>query len=212
MKTYDCVLFDWDGCLARSIDVWIEASEIILKRHGYAASRQKILGCLGRKGIMRELEVPQSDACQNELIALASAMLRQVTLYEGAADCLARLSTTKRLAIVSDCRREILSEALLHHKLTPFFDTTIARGEPGALKPHPAGIHQALRKLRTPAHRALMVGDTDKDLFAARRAGIDSVFFCPPAHEAYYNITRWRSMATYAVRSHDELAQLVTAG
>lgn len=211
MKTYDCILFDWDGCLAKSVDVWLEASEVVLRRRGLTISRQKIFDCLGKQGIMRELKVPQSDACQDELVALARAMLRQVALYEGARTGLAKLSATKRLAIVSDCRREILSGALAYHKLDAFFDTTVARGESGQLKPHPDGIKQALRELQTPARRALMVGDTDKDLLAAKRAGVDSVFFCPPSHEAHYNTMQWRSMATYVVRSHHELARLVAA-
>lgn len=56
-------------------------------------------------------------------------------------------------------------------RIAPFISVTCALQDTQRVKPHPAPIFLAARRLRLPVAKCLMVGDTAVDVKAARRAG-----------------------------------------
>ncbi len=42
MKRYDYILFDWDGTLARTLDIWLEALKAALLKRSYTLSDEEI--------------------------------------------------------------------------------------------------------------------------------------------------------------------------
>ena len=83
-----------------------------------------------------------------------------------------------RMGVVSNNQHATIEFILDHHDLTDHFETAYGRVPtlPGAYrkKPDPSYIEQALDDLNT--RNALYVGDSEKDVVAAQRAGIDSAF------------------------------------
>ena len=211
MKQYKNVLFDWDGCLAMSVDVWVESARQILDREGLQVTDQQIFAVFGKQGVMTYFPVANPEACQAELIKQAGLKLRQLRLYKGAKNCLQTLRRQgKTITIVSDCRREILEAGLAHNGLLKYFDEIITRGDAAHRKPHPAGINLALAALDANPENSIMVGDTEKDLLAAKNAGIDSVLFYPSAHTRLYDAASLQAYSpTYRVCSHAEVAELL---
>jgi len=82
------------------------------------------------------------------------------------------------LGVVSNNQHETITFILDYHDLGHHFETAYGRvptlAGANRKKPDPSYIEQALDDLDT--KNALYVGDSEKDVVAARRAGIDSAF------------------------------------
>lgn len=206
MKHYTHILFDWDGCLADTMGIWLQAAQEILSREGVGASLDDIFTHIGAGGIMQYYPVPDPEASQREFVALASQRLHSAPLYEGAKDCLRALTDSKTLAIVTDCRPDILSRSMEHNDVCDYFATVVTRQESEQFKPHPAGIEYALKQLGADPATTLMIGDRDKDLLAARNAGVDSLLFYPPSHANYYDLAHLKTCGpVYVASSYIEI-------
>jgi HAD superfamily hydrolase (TIGR01509 family) len=207
---YQYVLFDWDGCLARTFDVWLQESLTILGKNNIHATKDEVFAAFGLNGIMLNFDLPDKKARQSELVEAATKRLERVELYPGVESALGALRAVKKLAIVSDSQRHILDQGIAHNGLGAYFTSIVGRGEAGPIKPHPAGIEQALAEMGGSKSQAVMIGDSDKDIRAAGNAGIDSVLFYPAEHQSFYDISTLRSYGpTHIVHSFSELQTLL---
>lgn len=80
-----------------------------------------------------------------------------------------------KLGIVTNQSKELTLYGLERFEIIDFFDTVVTGGEVREPKPSPDILIEAMRRLDTVPNRSLMVGDTEFDILAAHRAGIDSV-------------------------------------
>lgn len=211
MKDYDAYLFDWDGTLADSHPMWYELFQGQLKRYGIESDEMEIAKKLfGRyEAGIREYDVPEEDvpALIEEVKAIAPKRYPLVDMFPDAKKVLETLkSQGKKLALISASRREIIDIAITRHELLDLFDVTICGDEMKAQKPDPGGLLTALRKFGVQPERAIMVGDSPKDLLAAKNAGTDSLLFYPPEHEMQHSKEESDLCdPTYTVRSWREL-------
>lgn len=87
-----------------------------------------------------------------------------------------------RIGVVSNNQHATVEFILDHHDLADHFETAYGRvptlAGANRKKPDPSYIEQALDDLNT--RSALYVGDSEKDVVAAHRAGIDSAFLRRP--------------------------------
>ena len=99
------------------------------------------------------------------------------TAYDGVADTLFGLRASRpdlRLAIATTKRTDMAREVANRCGILGAFD--FVRGSDDLpQKPHPALLHAVAAHLSIPIDRAVMVGDTDKDVLAAKRAGCRSI-------------------------------------
>jgi len=86
------------------------------------------------------------------------------------------------LGIVSNNQTRIVTDVLGHHGLADLFETVRARAPTlaslGRKKPEPDLLHDAMADLGVEA--PLYVGDSESDVVAARRAGVDVAFVRRP--------------------------------
>ena len=108
------------------------------------------------------------------------------------------------LGVVSNNQHETITFILDYHDLGHHFETAYGRvptlAGANRKKPDPSYIKQALEDLDT--RNALYVGDSEKDVVAANRAGIDSAFLrrehradLTPSVEPTYEFTDLNAMA-----------------
>jgi HAD superfamily hydrolase (TIGR01509 family) len=184
----------------------------ILARYDVSATAEEIFLAFGKNGIMSSFDIPDPAARQAELVATAADRLRDVSLYPGALDALLSLRRVATLGVVSDSPREIIDQGIAANGLGGTFSTVVARGEAGPIKPHPAGIQLAIERLGAQNDRTLMIGDSDKDVLAARSAHIDSVLFFPPQHEQYYDLATLTALGpTHIIHQFSDLLPIVYA-
>jgi putative hydrolase of the HAD superfamily len=147
------------------------------KAHHHEGTDPAALTSLRRRcaGVLRE-QLPQVAALpEDDLVEALLASLR-FRPYPDAAPALGRLRLLGiRSAVVSNwdvSLRGVLAEV----GLGGLVDQIVVSAEVGAKKPDPAIVETALRRLRCPAEKALLVGDSpETDVAGAQAAGVRAV-------------------------------------
>jgi len=92
-----------------------------------------------------------------------------------------------------------------HH----FFDVVITHEDTEKHKPHAEPLEKALAQLGGNKEKAVMIGDSDKDLGAAKNAGVDSILFYPKEHERFYRLDDLKRFGpTYVVDDFREVLKI----
>ncbi|MGK5533682.1 HAD family hydrolase [Streptomyces sp. URMC 129] len=189
----NCVLFDFDGPVCHLFAV--RTAESIAHRLRALAGELSVSALLSAelrtspdphqvlRGIARRrpgaLVVQRLEAAltSEEVSAAATA---HPTPY--AAALIAALSTRGRQVAIATNNSPLAAETYLRrHKLSGYVGGRVhgRTGDIALLKPHPDSLLRALASTRTPAHRALMIGDSVADLAAATAAGVPFIGYAP---------------------------------
>lgn len=188
MRDYEAYLFDWDGTLMQSIDIW--SSEIRNRYAKYDIERtdQEIGAGLGDwDKTLEPVPVDQRKAFTQELLEAAYGRYPSAPLFDGVESTLQKLKADhKKIALITTSHRKAIDQVLAKHGLQQYFDLLVTSEDVKNHKPDPEGILFALAHLRVAKEKAVMIGDTDKDLGAAKNASIDSVLFYPELHQKFY--------------------------
>lgn len=214
MKSYQYILFDWDGNLARTLDVWLVATKAPLESRGIQVSDRTIaIQCFGRpiEGYT-ELGITDIDAAIVEMDQLAKKLMPEVELYPDALFVLEALKKEgKQTALVTTSLRNNVIHLLDKYNLHGFFDVVIGHEDTERHKPHPEPLEKALKELGGNKENAIMIGDSDKDIGAANNAEIDSILFYPDAHEKFYDLSELQALdPTYTVRDFRQVIDIVS--
>lgn len=98
-------------------------------------------------------------------------LLDKTVLYPGVLAALDHFSDKRRVVVTNKMHR--LSIAIIRGLgIENQFDAVLGGDSVAEKKPHPAPLHEVLRRFAVPARRALMVGDGEADVQAGKRAGV----------------------------------------
>jgi len=209
-KKYQYILFDWDGCLAKTLDIWLKAYRIAYGEYGVHPTDQEIAHHFGDWEAPKYYGITDIEGCFNKIDAIASKDLKKVDLYEGAKQVLDNLKMAKNLALLSSSPREIIKAALEHNQLTDYFLVVLAGEDVTHHKPHPEIIEKGLELLKGDKNQSVMIGDSRKDLEAANNAGVDSVLFYPPSHTLFYKFDELKAYKpTFTINNFEKLLQII---
>lgn len=213
MKNYQYILLDWDGNLAKTLDVWLEATRLPLENRGISISDKEIATqCFGRpiEGYT-ELGITDIDTAISEMDNLAKKLLPEVELYPDALFILEKLKKAgKQTALITTSLRENVLKLLNKYEIHHFFDVVIANEDTKMHKPHPEPLEKALKELGGNKNNAVMIGDSDKDIEAANNAHLDSILFYPDAHEKFYDLESLKALnPTYTVNDFKQILDIV---
>lgn len=213
MQQYKYVLLDWDGNLARTLDIWLAALKVPLEKRGIYLSDEEIgANFMVFKERMKARGIKDVDAMIDEADAIATREVPNVELYPDAIVVLAELKKAGvRLVLVTTSRHDQIDPLLSKYNMTELFDFVVCGEDTTHQKPNPEPLEKALELLDAYSDRgmAVMVGDSSADIEAAHNASIDSILFYPPSHSKYYDLERLREYRpTYVVHDLRELLQI----
>jgi phosphoglycolate phosphatase len=119
-----------------------------------------------------------ADAYRGAFVALRARTGAEANapMYPGARAALDRLAARGdvAMAVATGKARRGLDHALHAHGLTGHFQSLhCADGHPS--KPHPSMLHACVADTGVPAHRAVMIGDTEFDIAMGRAAGMGAI-------------------------------------
>ncbi len=174
------VLFDLDGVLIDSFDVWVAVlgdccsarglprpSSDVVRRHwgqGIAAdSRTLVRGANPRDLAGEYVRGFERHADRVREIPGARALVRRLR------------DAGLRLAVVTNSPVRIAEQALAGLGVSADFETICGGDEVAEGKPDPAVVRLALERLGVEPPQAAMIGDTDLDVRAARAAGVHAI-------------------------------------
>lgn len=211
MKQYKYILLDWDGNLARTLDIWLAALRTSLKKRGHNFTDEQIgANFTVFQERMNALGIQDVDAMIIEADRAATKDAPYVELYPDAMITLEALHKAgKKVALVTTSRHNQVDQLLEKHKIQDFFDAVVCGDDVSNHKPHAEPLERAIKLLGGNIHEAVMVGDSESDVLGAANAGVDSILFFPPEHARFYDIEKLKQLKpTYVIANFSQLLTL----
>ena len=211
------VVFDLDGLLIQSEEVWDDARERFVRERGgrYDDEIQRAMMGMSSTEWSRFLHehagVPDAPEQINAEVArrMLDAYREHLPLIPGAVGAVRRLADRFTLGLASSSNREIIDEVLDVAGLTPFFAATVSSEEVEHGKPAPDVYLEAARRLWLEPAACTAIEDSHGGIRSAKAAGMRVVAIpnptYPPDAEAL-------ALANVTVGSLDELTVDVVSG
>lgn len=210
-KSYQYILLDWDGNIAKTLHIWMDSLRVVLARHGVERSDYELGKSLGAfTAYAKEDWMLDIDVLWPELDAYARDHLPNVELYPDALYTIEKLyDAGKNLALITTSPHKNVSGLLNKYDLMKYFETIVAHEDTVRHKPHPEPLELSLARMNGNKESAIMVGDSDKDLAAAKNFGCDSVLFYPPEHSRFYELDDLKAHSpTYTVSDFRKIIEI----
>ena len=213
MERYQYILLDWDGNLAKTLDVWLNALRVPLESRGHFLDDKEIgadfvalrdrLEAHGYSGV---------DSIISEADTIATKMAPSVELYPDALEVLEALHKAgKKTALVTTSEHAYIDPLLKKYGMDRLFDAIVCGDDVEYHKPNPEPILRAISILNADPARTIMIGDSAKDIIGAQNAGIDSILFYPPGHERFFNIEHLQNLKpSYIVNDFRDVLSIVS--
>ena len=132
MKNYQYILLDWDGNLAKTLDVWLEACRAPLKKRGFELTDEEIATCFDAPiKRFREWGVTDVKVAIQEMDALAKHNLAHVDLYPDALEVLGELEARgKKMALITTSNHHFVKQLLDAYDMNHYFDDFTTAASP----------------------------------------------------------------------------------
>jgi HAD superfamily hydrolase (TIGR01509 family) len=192
----DAVVFDMDGVIVDSEQVWDDVRERLAKERGGRWHDRAQADMMG-------MSSPEWSAYMHDVIGLEESpeeinadvvrrMLEryrdELPLLDGATDAVRRLAGEFRLAVASSSNRPLIDAVLATAGIADLFDVTVSSEEVAAGKPAPDVYLEAARRLGVEPAAAAAVEDSSNGIRAAHAAGMRVLAIpnehYPPAEDA----------------------------
>jgi HAD superfamily hydrolase (TIGR01509 family) len=176
----DAAIFDLDGLLLESEQVWNAAKERLTRERGgrwRPEAQQAMLGMSSpewSRYMHDELGVPLSPPeISSEVVSLLSEEYEhELPLLPGADEAVRRIGGRWPLGLASSSNREIIDMVLRRTGWSEVFSATVSSEEVERGKPAPDVYLEAARRLRASPERCCAIEDSSVGLRAAQAAGM----------------------------------------
>lgn len=194
MNTYELIIFDWDGTLAKTLHLWLSGYREGLQEQGHTLPDIVIAKDFFIQHDKAVLKYPSLDF--DKLVSYARSYIQkhmdELELHEGAEDLLRHFSN-QNLALVSSSPRHLLEAGLETHGLSKYFKFIIAGDDVTKHKPNPEAFNQTIDYFSTSRNKTLIIGDAKTDILAGKAAQVKTCFFAPTNNEMFYNFDDTRN-------------------
>jgi HAD superfamily hydrolase (TIGR01509 family) len=192
----EAVIFDLDGVIVDSEQVWDAAREQLAKERGgrwHEGAQADMMGMSSNEWSLYMHDViglAESPAEINDEVVRRMSELYRVELpvIEGAVDAVERVAERKPLGLASSSNRPLIDLVLELTRLDRYFRATVSSEEVQRGKPAPDVFLEAARRLGVEPSACAVVEDSRNGILAGRAAGMRVVavpnLHYPPGDEA----------------------------
>jgi HAD superfamily hydrolase (TIGR01509 family) len=190
----DAVVFDLDGVIIDSEELWDEVREGFAHERGGRWSAQAQADMMGMSStewsryLHEVVGVPEPpEEINREVVERMLARYSEhLPLIDGAVDAVKRLAAHWPLGVASSSNRQLIDRVLEVSGLAPYFEATVSSEEVEHGKPAPDVYLEAARRLGVEATRSAAIEDSASGIQSAHAAGMHVVAipnraFPPPA-------------------------------
>jgi HAD superfamily hydrolase (TIGR01509 family) len=178
--TTEAVVFDLDGVLIQSEEVWDTVRERFTREQGgrYDAEIQRAMMGMSSTEWSRFLHetagIPHSPQQINDAVVrlMLEAYAEHLPLIDGAIDAVQRLSGTFPLGLASSSNRQLIDAVLAAAGLEQYFAATVSSEEVARGKPAPDVYLEAARRLGVEPTSCAAVEDSHGGIRSAKAAGM----------------------------------------
>jgi HAD superfamily hydrolase (TIGR01509 family) len=192
----DAVVFDLDGVLLDSEEIWDRAREELAKERGgrwHDRAQRDMMGMSSKEWsrYMHDvigLEEPPEEINREVVRRLTEFYREELPVIPGAREAVERLAARWPLGLASSSNRELIDLALELLGVKHLFKATVSSEEVERGKPAPDVYLEAARRLGVEPTRAAAIEDSHNGILAARAAGMHVVAIpnrhFPPGEDA----------------------------
>jgi HAD superfamily hydrolase (TIGR01509 family) len=186
----DAVVFDLDGVIIRTEEIWDEVREKYIREHGgrYDAQAQRAMMGMSSlewsRYISEDLGVglPPEQISAEVVELMAERYRDDLPLIPGARKAVERLAARWPLAVASSSNRPLIDLVLELADLERFFHVTVSSEEVPRGKPAPDVYLEAARRLGVRPTRCAAVEDSHGGIRSARAAGMRVIAIPNPSY------------------------------
>jgi pyrophosphatase PpaX len=183
-------LFDWDGTLAKTLDVWFDAYKLLLKDRNIVLKNDSdiVKKAFGKweEGLIA-LGIVDSGIAIKQLLEIGNSNLINSELYPNVVEVLTKLKEqNKKIALITSSPSELLLPVLKKNNLDKYFDHIVTRYDVKEGKPNPESAFKALDAINGKAQESLIIGDTESDILTGKNANIKTVLYLPDHNLKFY--------------------------
>jgi HAD superfamily hydrolase (TIGR01509 family) len=213
----EAVVFDLDGVLLDSEQVWDEVREKLTRERGGRWHDQAQADMMGMSSVewsrymhdVLGLPEPPEEIDAEVVRRMLERYETELPLIDGAVEAVRRLAERWPLGLASSSNRPIIERALETSGLAPSFRATVSSEEVPRGKPAPDVYLEAARRLEVAPERCAAIEDSGNGIRSGAAAGmrvlaIPNRLFPPPADAL--------ALAAAVLESLDELTPDVVAG
>jgi HAD superfamily hydrolase (TIGR01509 family) len=176
----DAVVFDLDGVLIQTEELWDEVREQLARERGGRYDEQAQRDMMGMSSpewsrYMHErvgLPEPPEEIAAEVVGLMETRYRKQLPLIPGAVEAVERLAARWPLGLASSSNRPLIDLVLELSGLDRFFKATVSSEEVDRGKPAPDVYLEACRRLGVESTRAAAVEDSHAGIGAAKAAGM----------------------------------------
>jgi len=170
---YQAILFDLDGVLVDTYEVWYQLLNEVARHHGYDPIPPEAYRQSWGQGIEVDVKLyyrrHSIEQIRQEYARYYGDFLHHLRVMEGADQALRSIPQPK--AVITNSPTRLARRALQMAKLESHFATVVGCDEVARSKPAPDGVLEACRRLGVEPGRTILVGDSRFDEGAAQSAG-----------------------------------------
>lgn len=190
------VVFDLDGVIVDSEQVWDTAREALARERGgrwHERAQQDMMGMSSVEWsrYMHDvigLKDPPEEISAEVVRRLEAIYRKELPLIDGAAEAVARLAERWPLGVASSSNRPIIDLVLDLSGLDRFFRATVSSEEVPRGKPSPDVYIEAARRLGSDPEETAAIEDSRNGILSAKAAGMRVIAIpnerFPPGEEA----------------------------
>jgi HAD superfamily hydrolase (TIGR01509 family) len=186
----EAVVFDLDGVLLASEEVWDEVRERFVRGRGgrYDAEVQRAMMGMSStewsRYLHHEAGVPDTpEAINREVVErMLEAYREQLPLIDGAIEAVRRLAARWPLGLASSSNRELIDAVLAESGLGQYFRAAVSSEEVPRGKPAPDVYLEAARRLGVAAAACAAVEDSHSGIRSAKAAGMRVIAIPNPSY------------------------------
>jgi len=179
----DAVVFDLDGVILDSEELWDEVREGLARERGGRWSEQAQADMMGMSSTewsryMHEvvgLEESPEEINREVVRRMLDRYTSDLPMIPGAAEAVQRLAASWPLGIASSSNREVIDRVLEVSGLAPLFEATVSSEEVARGKPAPDVYLEAARRLGVDPKRTVAIEDSANGIRSANAAGMGVV-------------------------------------
>ena len=186
----DAVVFDMDGVLIASEEIWDEVRETYVRERGGRYDDEVQRAMMGMSStewsrfLHEEAGVPdEPEAINDEVVRrMLDAYRDHLPVIDGAADAVRRLASRYTLGLASSSNRQLIDTVLDVTGLAQHFAATVSSEEVARGKPAPDVYLEAARRLDVEATRCAAVEDSHGGIRSAKSAGMRVIAIPNPSY------------------------------
>ena len=187
---YKYILQDFDGTIAKTLDLWLNMYKDLLKARKIEipSDKQIVNKAFGKWGPgLAALGIKDSEEAYDEAKSKVYENYTKVDLYDGAREILEYFkSKNKKVALLSSSAKDRVVNAVNSKGLSKYFDLILTKDDVTNGKPDPEIFLKALKILNGNKEEAVVIGDSYHDIQGGKNAGVATVAFYPKENEKFY--------------------------